>query len=94
MRFARHQLGLGALEFGDVVVDLQDRPHCLVVVRPRDPKARDRDERAAFCLLFKFALPAAALTKLGDDVFARRRIAGLEKLLDSLSQRFVAAEAV
>ena len=94
MRLAGHELGLRPLQFGDVAVDLKDRPNCLVVVRPRDPKARNRDGRAVFRLLLNFALPAAALAKLGDDVFARQRIAGLEQLVDNFSQRFVAAPAV
>ena len=94
MRLAGHKVGLGLLQRGDVAVDLKDRRNFLVGSQPRDPEARDRDEGAVFLPLLDLALPAAVGAKLLDDLLARQRIAGLQKLMENLSQRFFAAPAV
>ena len=94
MRLAGGQLSLGPFQFSDVAVDLEDRLEFALFGRPRDPKARNRDLRAVFPLLFNFALPASALAHLLDDFVARQGIAGLQKLVDEGSERFLAAPTV
>ena len=94
MRLAADELGFGPLQFGDVAVHLEYGRNLSVFGRLRDPEAGDRDEGAIFPLLFNFALPASAFAHLLDDRVARQRIAGLQKLVNNRSERFLAAPTV